>query len=229
MDGLEVHSHHPHPVGHRVFDFIVGGSALLISCVSLFVAVQHGRTMEKLVQANSYPNVEIAGGIESTGKPGEIALSTDLTNNGVGPARIESIELWENGVPVHSASEIVDAIKSAASAAHGHTDLEASTVIGSLIGAGKTKTLIRLKFADGADWYPALAKVLFGMESRVCYCSVFDECHVSDSRVRRGIPTAVKECPEPAVPYSDDLKNVALSKPGATPGSIDLSTEPPKP
>ncbi len=216
-------------MGHRVFDFVVGGSALLVSCISLFVAVEHGRTMEKLVQANSYPNVELAGGIEYTDKPGEIVLSTDLTNNGVGPARIESIELWQHGVPAHSASDLANAIKSGAGAPHGHATIEGTTVIGSLIGAGKTKTLIRFKFADGAEWFPVLSKVLFGLESRVCYCSVFDECHLSDSRVNRGVPTAVKQCPVPVAPYSDDLSNLALSKPGSTPGTVDLSADPPKP
>jgi hypothetical protein len=230
MDDVEVHNHHPHPVGHRVFDFVVSGCALLVSCISLFIAVRHGETMEKLVQSNSFPSVELAGTIGSTDTPGEIALSADLTNNGVGPARIESIEFWENGEPVRSAEDFVKAIKSAAGDVHGKADFSGATVVGSLIGAGKTKKLVQFKFSDQARWYPILAKLGFGLESRVCYCSVFDECYVSDTRANHGRPIAVNRCPAPPAPYDDDFSKLVLAKPGLSPSAtVDFSAEHPKP
>ena len=206
MDGVEVEAHQHHRTGHSVFDFIVSGSAVLISCVSLFIAVQHGRTMEKLVEANSFPNIELSGGLAYTSKPDELALGLDLENTGVGPGRIETIELWENGKPIGSASELVDTIKSAEGGNHTKVDLEGGTVLESLLGAGKTKTIIRLKFAGVQHWFPPLSKILFGLESRICYCSVFDECHVSDSREDKGRPKSVQQCPKPPLPYDDNFK-----------------------
>lgn len=54
METPEVHVH-PHHTGHRWVDYVIAGTALLVSVISLWVAVGHGRTMEKLVAANSWP------------------------------------------------------------------------------------------------------------------------------------------------------------------------------
>ena len=45
---------------------------------------------------------------------------------------------------------------------------------------------------------PLLARI----DVRVCYCSVFDECYVHDSR--RTEPGRIESCPVPAVPYTDE-------------------------
>ena len=177
--------------------------------VSLFIAVQHGRTMERLVEANSFPNVELGGAVSLTDKPDELALGLDVENSGVGPARIETIELWESGKPLRSASDIGAAIKNI-DGAHYTANIEGGTVLESLIGAGKKRSFIRFKFSGIQKWYPTLAKFVFGMESRICYCSVFDECHVSDSRVEKGHPKPVKQCPTPLAPYNDNFSDLAL-------------------
>jgi hypothetical protein len=52
----------------------------------------------------------------------------------------------------------------------------------------------------------ALSAFFIGLISltdvRVCYCSVFDECYVHDSR--RTEPGRIESCPVPAVPYTDE-------------------------
>src|SRR4051794_2539487 len=53
---LDVESHvepHLHKTGHQWVDWIVAFSALFISVVSLGVAILHGRTMEKMAEANA--------------------------------------------------------------------------------------------------------------------------------------------------------------------------------
>lgn len=222
MDGPETHSHAHHSSGHRLFDFIVSGSAVLISCVSLFIAVQHGRTMERLVESNSYPNVELGGAVSFTDKPDELALGVEVENTGVGPARVETIELWENGKPLRSASDIGAAIK-AVDGAHYVANIEGGNVLESLIGAGKKRTFIRFKLAGVQKWFPTLSKVLFGLESRVCYCSVFDECHVSDTRVEKGRPKSVKQCPTPPVPYDDNFSDLAFKSAVSSPSSTEIT------
>src|SRR5580704_7329630 len=56
---------HPSHTGHRWLDIVLGLSAMFVSVVSLVVAVEHGRTMERMadantrmVDANSWPFVE---------------------------------------------------------------------------------------------------------------------------------------------------------------------------
>ena len=56
MEAPEVHTPHAHPSGKGWLDMALGGSAFIISLVSLWLGIQHGRAMEKLVAANSWPN-----------------------------------------------------------------------------------------------------------------------------------------------------------------------------
>jgi uncharacterized membrane protein YhfC len=44
-----------HKTGHAWVDLIIAFSAITISVISLFVAITHGRTEEKMVAANSWP------------------------------------------------------------------------------------------------------------------------------------------------------------------------------
>lgn len=178
--------------------------------------------MERLVEANSYPNVELGGAVSFTDKPDELALGVEVENSGVGPARVETIELWENGKPLRSAADIGAAIK-AIDGAHYVANIEGGTVLESLIGAGKKRTFIRFKLQGVQKWFPTLSKVLFGLESRVCYCSVFDECHVSDSRVEKGHPKSVKQCPTPDAPYNDNFSDLALKSGSLNAPSPDIS------
>ena len=48
---------HPEPrkSGHRLLDFAIALSAIVISLISLTVAIHHGRVQERLVAANSWP------------------------------------------------------------------------------------------------------------------------------------------------------------------------------
>ena len=47
----EGHGHH-HGTGIPWLDLVLAGAAILISVISLVVSVRHGRTMERLVEAN---------------------------------------------------------------------------------------------------------------------------------------------------------------------------------
>ena len=48
----EHHAHHHH-TGLPWLDLVLAGSAMLVSVVSLFVSIEHGRTMERLVETNA--------------------------------------------------------------------------------------------------------------------------------------------------------------------------------
>jgi hypothetical protein len=46
--------------GHRMADMTVAFSALFVSLCSLGIAVHHGHTMQKLVEANSRPLIQFS-------------------------------------------------------------------------------------------------------------------------------------------------------------------------
>jgi len=99
METPEAHHEHPAHTGHRWLDIVLAVSAMFVSVVSLVVAIEHGRTMErmaeantKMVEANSWPFVEFdSHDIDEQGKP-EVRLV--LINAGIGLARIKTFELW---------------------------------------------------------------------------------------------------------------------------------------
>jgi hypothetical protein len=207
MDGPEVHTPHAGHTGHRWLDITLGVSALMVSAISLYVAVHHGQTMEKLVEANSFPNVEMDLDVGDGKRPEDLVLRVSADNNGVGPARVETLELWEGATPLVSVRDVLAAIKARGDGRRLDAQLAGSTVIGGLLGAGKSKSVLELRM-DRKTWFTAAATFAAAAQDRVCYCSVFDECFMSDSRLHKGRPYAVKVCPVPAQPYDDDISGV---------------------
>lgn len=62
MEESHAHGHRPHTTGFRWLDISLALSAFVVSIGSLWLTVHNARTMERLVTANSYPNVDIGFG-----------------------------------------------------------------------------------------------------------------------------------------------------------------------
>ena len=215
MDSPEIHAPHKSHTGHRWLDITLGVSALLVSAVSLYVAVHHGETMEKLVEANSFPSAEIDGSIVDAQAANRFIFKIDAENNGVGPARIETVELWDGSRPLESVSDLLAAVKARGNGQALSARIAGETLTGSLLGAGKSKNLFSME-VDRATWFAPVLRFSNIVNSRVCYCSVFDECFVSDSRIDASRPHHVKICPAPPHPYKEDVANVMSAKIGGT-------------
>jgi hypothetical protein len=109
-------------IGHRWVDLSVAVCALVVSMTSLWVAVRHGHPMERmadanarLVSANSYPLLQhfqsSAADLQSAldGIPGQLVASLNVINSGVGPAKVETLEIFWNGRSVRSVRELLQA------------------------------------------------------------------------------------------------------------------------
>lgn len=185
IEGPEIEKHR-HKTGHSHVDLILGSLAVLMSMVSIFIAVHHGQTMEKLVEANSWPNISFGNSNEMAGAPRTIALA--VRNTGVGPARIDTFEVFYEDKPVRNFPQLLKLCCDATSQ-YFSTSLVRDEVLPAreeidfaTFGAGPNKP----------DVWEALNQKRMGVRVRVCYCSVFDECWVKDSRVAR--PDPVKQC-----------------------------------
>jgi hypothetical protein len=190
----EAHSHHHH-TGLPWLDLILAGSAIFISVVSLIVSIHHGRTMEKLVAANekqveasTLPILRFTTGNVSENVP---AVHFDLHNGGTGPAIIEWFRIKWNGQPATGPNDLLDRC----CRANLHTDVPIlrNTASGMTLPAGQSQTIFYIR-AAGAD--PDLYRQLdsetrFKVEAEGCYCSVLDECWITDFKVR---PRNVKTC-----------------------------------
>jgi hypothetical protein len=210
--------HHTSHTGHRWLDLTLGISAMFVSVVSLIVAVEHGRTMERMadantrmVEANSWPFVEFESHNVDEHGNGDVRLL--LVNEGVGPARIETFELWWNGKPMSSLGTLMQACCSTTPAETQQLKTALMSVgLASprILRAGEHVNFIELPQSPGSsDLWQKFNLERDKITARVCYCSVFDECWVHS--VGTGLspqdqnkmthPDRVNSCATPAVPY----------------------------
>lgn len=204
MEVPEIHTPHVPPSGKSWLDMALAASAFIISLVSLWLGIQHGRAMEKLVAANSWPNIEFDTVVERRGTSGAAELLLLLDSNGIGPARVETLELWHRDVPLADIAALTQALG-------GGFKVESASVSGFVIGARQKQMIVTLTAADGVHRVAALLQGAGAITARVCYCSVFDECYVNDTRDRQPRPQRVKACPVPKQPFRDDLSTAELA------------------
>jgi hypothetical protein len=193
IEAPEVEAHR-HKTGHSVLDFVLGGLAVFLSMVSIFIAVHHGQTMERLVEANSWPNISYySGNISDDGSRPEIRLV--LRNTGVGPARIDTMELFYKDKPYTSPRDFLEAC-----CGKGPYEDIIDQASGTVLPARETVAFLELLPGKDQDVWDKLNKERFNLRIRACYCSVFDECWIMNSTQRR--PERTGQCsPSQPVEY----------------------------
>lgn len=197
--------HAAHRIGSRWLDLSMALSAIFISLVSLAVAVHHGAVMNRLVAANSWPYLTYTTDNLDVQGHRNIALKVD--NPGIGPARIETFEVWWQGQPVASADELLRrcCMPDAAGRIDPQTvrtmNLSVGIIAPSVMRAGGEQSFLSLGFteANAAVWH-RLDAARMQIKMRACYCSVFDECWESD--LWHTGTTDVKSCPAVKVPFT---------------------------
>jgi hypothetical protein len=198
----------PRKSGRRTFDIVITTCILLVSISSLVIALVHSRTLERmaeantrLVEANSWPFLGYGTG--NAGGPDGTAIEMRITNDGVGPAKIETADLKWDGMPMHNAVEFLRACC-------GYRDdrsngLWIDLITGRVLRAGETITFITLpRTANDREAWKRLntARLNPRLAVELCYCSVFDECWVEDVLRMSLKPRHVDRCTTPLVPFS---------------------------
>jgi hypothetical protein len=198
------HGHgHEHKTGIPWLDGIIAVSVIFISVMSLVVSIEHGKSMEKMVEQNqklvvasTLPILTIYGReFDDSGKP---MVQEILSNSGVGPALIDRFEVRYKGVVYTEHSALLRACCAEAllkAKKNGHTQIFYSNVSGFILPARQDFYPITIKpDKDGFDLYYAFNRVRDGddLTFHACYCSVLDECWETDFDRKR--PQPVKEC-----------------------------------
>jgi hypothetical protein len=197
------HDHaHGHGTGVKWLDIMVGLSAMFISIVSLVVSIQHGRTMEEMVDqnermvtANTLPLLQLFGSDydDSANAP---LYSYNLKNTGVGPAVIDWFDVRYKHESYGDPGKFLHACCMApGSTAHVPDGIFYSNVSGTVLPARETTKLLVVTGKAPADFMSRLAQAKNDIDIRACYCSVMEQCWITDfGRVR---PTHVASCPVP--------------------------------
>jgi hypothetical protein len=116
-------------------------------------------------------------------------ISFVLENNGVGPARLEQMEFLYKGEAMRNPREFLRKC----CAGEAKFAFMSAAVTGVLRPGEKTE-FIRLARSDkNATIWDKLNDERWSAIVRSCYCSIFDDCWVADSRQNR--PQPVKACP----------------------------------
>jgi hypothetical protein len=200
-------SHEPPRTGIKWFDVAIAVGILLVSASSLIVAIVHSLTLERLadanarlVEANSWPYLAYGTG-NLVGDRHVIHMS--VINEGVGPAKIEAVEIRWQGIAYPDAHEF---LKACCGYEYNPADgLQADLVQGRVLPAGKEIEFITLPATDTDKdaWNRLNANRLSSnLNVNMCFCSVFNECWIDDVVTFSLKPVRVKQCTTPKVGFS---------------------------
>ena len=184
MEGPEVHHPHGRHGGGlpQWLELTIAGTALVTSICSIVIAIHHGHTMEKLVEANSIPY--LIGGFSTATPEGVEVLSLDFLNRGVGPAHERSLRVKVDGQYARSLDELV--AKSlppdqAAEVDKARKDrllqiLKNNVHTRFVPGSGEQLVFRIPRTEENSRYWDMLEKGADKWDIEYCYCSVFDDC-----------------------------------------------------
>lgn len=203
MDVEVEHPHvHHHRTGHRHLDLILPIAALFVSFVSIWIAWHHGKVMqelvqqnERLVEANSLPWLQLAG--SNPVSNGLQSVSLDVSNQGVGPGEIRSVQILVDGRPVSDPGALLDACCRGVGE---KGRVGTSTLLGRMVRPGERISFISMPALPSTQ--AAVKKLNEArhdrIEVRLCYCSVFGECwNVTSQDNSRPMPVGQCTMPQP--------------------------------
>ncbi len=200
FDGPEIERRHRSGALPMWLEWLTSVSALVISISSIFIAVHNGRDEDKMVQAQSFPYVEISIDKDRSMTPGsnELAesgkLSLNLTNQGVGPAYQQSLTIK---VSDHYVSSVHDLIATVVGPTEAPEAIKAIIVSDNIrptrfFPANKEQYIFVLgRNEKNARWWDMISQSRSSWSVDICYCSVFKECW---TRHNDDEPAPVKAC-----------------------------------
>lgn len=163
-----VHTRH----GPHWLELILSVAALVTSAVSVFIAVQHGRVMDKMLQANSLPFLTVYSGDFIDGR---FIAHLTLRNEGVGPARLMSFRVALDGKKLHRMQDYLDIC---CKGHHPQNGLATSNAYDRFIPArGESEIFEYRRQGDADPTWNEFDQARARLDYDICYCSVFNECY----------------------------------------------------
>ena len=160
---------------------------LVISLALAYFSFVQADASRKMQRTETWPYVSYSTDNASPQAKDEISFS--LSNDGVGPARLEEMEFIYGGKPMRDPREfVIDCC-----AGNQHVIFTSAKVSG-VLRPGEKRDFIRLaKTEQNAAIWDRMNGQRWKVVVRTCYCSIFDDCWVFDSAKTR--PDPVKACP----------------------------------
>jgi hypothetical protein len=172
-------------------DVLLALSAVLISALSLAVAISANRTQEKLLAASTWPSLQFGTSNLSDDLTPEISFQ--LSNAGVGPARLRWVALRYKDQPIGDQSALFKACCDSPDGAR-YQSQSITSSIEPVLKAGETIKMFRLRKDGNPDWLIGkLNDERQHLTLRACYCSVLNDCWLFDSTSEQE-PVSLAQC-----------------------------------
>lgn len=149
-------------------DKIIAVSAIIISVSALFVSIYEASLMRQTQRAATWPFIEVL-----PSRLNQKYFSVRVSNTGVGPARIKDFKITVDGQEMDEGEFrkfLLDFVGD-------NVGVTWSTVTGRVLPPEKDITFFKL--SDSTAFYK-IATIDSKIELSLCYCSVFDQCWISN-------------------------------------------------
>jgi hypothetical protein len=195
IEAPETPHHHNH-AGIPWFDIMMGVAILCISIASLLTSLQSEKSMHALVEQNtrlvdaqSTPLLMLDSANANNGK---LVLSMTISNVGTGPAQIA----WYRATDDQGNSFTGGAVESEIDKVDPKALVATQPISSTLLRSGDQRLIFSWAQpannpAAIAEWWK-LNHARFHIHASACYCSIFDECKITDFGSSR--PKPVQSC-----------------------------------
>ena len=158
-----------------------------ISLALAYATFVQADATRKIQRSETWPYVSY--GTNNSTPDGRPEILLNLTNEGVGPARLEAVELLYKGKPMSNPRELLGEC-----CGWNNKFVFMSEPVTGVLRPGQEANFIRLaRTGENAAIWDKLNTERWSIVIRSCYCSIFDDCWISDNRQKR--PQSVEVCP----------------------------------
>jgi hypothetical protein len=188
-------------------EYLTSAVAIFVSLISLWIGIGTEDANQKMVAAASWPFLQLES--ENSDDAGKPHIQLSLVNAGVGPAKIESFEVFWKGRAYRTSQNLLHEcchlkyIPFKMDAGEPFQGPQSAPMVGFVIRPSETRPFLGLLLGqENRDAWQAFDRVRMNeLRFRACYCSVFDECW--GTTLRDLHPVAVKSCPVPKTGYTE--------------------------
>ncbi len=166
---------------------------VVIAVLALYAALTESAAVRQQTAAAVWPFVQLM--IEDYDSGEAAGFSFALTNVGVGPARMQGLRLSIDGKVSRNWSELVAGVDGDMKAA-----LNRNFISDRVLRPEETVVVLSTTDAELARKLSAAVSNKQRSVLTFCYCSIFDECWLADSRKDLQTPALVDACPD----FGDD-------------------------
>jgi len=164
--------------GRSWIDLVVAFSVIFISLVSLFIAVRQSALMQKQLEAAVWPFVQFDNSNYDPEQK-ESAVYLALDNVGVGPARILALNLNYGGKALRGWQDLIEACCNPEH--RPQINVLSSDAVGRVLPANRnTRLFLVRRAAEDNELWKRLNVERNKITGTVCYCSLLDQCYVSE-------------------------------------------------